>query len=134
MIDPGAKFRPVVLREVKAYAASKPFRGTLAERKTKLRGLHRNLCGIYRIAFDLNLDGVTDPEREHGNGWCRGSGTGRGTIALEGKLSVITYLHEFAHAAFGGCERKAVHWSANLFRRTFPASFRRLRAEGHLLR
>jgi hypothetical protein len=54
------------------------------------------------------------------------------TITLTGKLSVLTYLHEFAHAR-GADERQACRWSINLFRRCFPRSFARCRAVGHTL-
>ena len=47
-------------------------------------------------------------------------------------LSVLAYLHEFAHAR-GADERQACHWSINLFRRCFPRSFARCRAVGHTL-
>jgi hypothetical protein len=53
-------------------------------------------------------------------------------IALVGKLSVVTYLHELAHAR-GYDERQAVKWSVNLFRKVFPRSFARCQQEGHLL-
>ena len=53
-------------------------------------------------------------------------------IRLIGKLSVVTYLHEFAHAR-GADERQAVAWSVNLFARLFPRSFARLDQHGHTL-
>lgn len=54
------------------------------------------------------------------------------TITMVGKLSVITFLHEFAHARGFG-ERYACKWSLNLFRKIFPIRFRRLRGEGHVM-
>jgi hypothetical protein len=53
-------------------------------------------------------------------------------IALRGKLSVVTFLHEFGHARGFG-ERQACRWSLNLFRRCFPRSFARCTACGHVL-
>jgi hypothetical protein len=53
--------------------------------------------------------------------------------AHRGRLSVVTYLHEFAHA-LGRDERGACRWSINLFRRVFPEQFARLAASGHTLR
>jgi hypothetical protein len=54
-------------------------------------------------------------------------------ITMRGRLSVVTYLHEFAHA-LGHGERGACRWSLNLFRRVFPAQFARLGTCGHTLR
>ena len=49
-----------------------------------------------------------------------------------GRLSVVTFLHEFGHA-LGYGERGACRWSINLFRRCFPRSFARCRQAGHTL-
>ena len=54
-------------------------------------------------------------------------------ITMRGRLSVVTYLHEFAHA-LGRGERGACRWSLNLFRRVFPEQCARLRADGHTVR
>jgi hypothetical protein len=53
---------------------------------------------------------------------------------LRGKLSVVSYLHEAAHAFFGRSERRACKWSVNLFKRTFPVLFSRCAQDGHTLR
>lgn len=55
------------------------------------------------------------------------------TITMRGKLSIITLLHEFAHAR-GYDERKAVAWSVSLFARVYPKQYARLIHEGHTLR
>ncbi|GMT43050.1 MAG: hypothetical protein IEMM0002_1461 [bacterium] len=47
------------------------------------------------------------------------------TIVLSGKLSVITLLHEFAHAR-GRNEREAVRFSVNLFKKVYPKQFNKL--------
>ena len=56
---------------------------------------------------------------------------GRNRINLP-TLSVVTYLHEFAHSR-GADERQACGWSINLFRRIFPRSYARCRHQGHML-
>jgi hypothetical protein len=50
------------------------------------------------------------------------------TITMVGKLSIITFLHEFAHHLyiFSG-EHKARVWSINLFKRVYPKAFDKLR-------
>jgi hypothetical protein len=65
---------------------------------------------------------------------CQRRGDGRpAAITMRGKLSVVTFLHEFAHA-LGRDERGACRWSINLFRRAFPEQYARLQADGHTLR
>ena len=129
-LDPNAKFRPEVLRAVRAFRRAKPWRGTQQERIIKFARLHQQLCQIYRLPVELRFaigDVESDSGHSHFNRAAR-------KIVLSGRLSVITYLHEFAHARFGPSERKAVTWSLNLFRRTFPRSFARLQFEGHMAR
>ncbi|MCK4658716.1 MAG: site-specific integrase [Phycisphaerae bacterium] len=53
-------------------------------------------------------------------------------IVIVGKLSVVTYLHEFAHALELD-ERDACRWSINLFKRCFPRHYGRLVHVGHML-
>jgi hypothetical protein len=53
-------------------------------------------------------------------------------ITMFGKLSVVTYLHEFGHARGYG-ERKACRFSINIFRRVWPRLFARCRHERHML-
>jgi hypothetical protein len=55
------------------------------------------------------------------------------TITFYGKVSIITFFHEIAHAIYGSNEKTAVLWSVNLFRRIFPLSYSRLIADGHCL-
>ncbi len=46
-------------------------------------------------------------------------------ILLTGKLSVITFLHEFAHA-LGYDEEQARKWSLTLFKKVYPVAFEKL--------
>ena len=54
-------------------------------------------------------------------------------IVLQGKASVVTYLHEFAHV-LGRDERGAVRWSVCLFKQVFSEEFAKCHFEGHMLR
>jgi hypothetical protein len=129
VLDPALTFKPAALRAVRAFARSKPWRGSLSRRKDTFRRLNRELAAAYCTAEPrLVFQGIE-------------GGTGSGdssyrlathTITLVGKLSVVTFLHEFAHAR-GFDERQACHWSINLFRRCFPRSFARCRRVGHTL-
>jgi hypothetical protein len=129
VLDPAMKFKPAALRVVRAFAHTKPWRGSIARRKAKFRRLNRALAAAYGVALPrLVFVGVEA-------GTSSGASSYRPathTITLRGKLSVLTYLHEFAHAR-GADERRACRWSINLFRRCFPRSFARCRADGQTL-
>jgi hypothetical protein len=129
VLDDQITFRPAVLRAVRAYAKSKPWRGTLEERRQKIRTLYAALAAAYGIptptlVFGDNGDG--DSGRSCAIPAMR-------TVVLRGKTSAITALHEFAHL-LGKDEHGACRWSLNLFRRCFPRSWSRLTFEGHMMR
>jgi len=127
VIDMHARYKPEVLRAVKEFARSRPWRGTAHERLQKFREVNEYLGAAYKIV-PPRLNFV---KASAGNGAYFPS---LHMIVLEGKLSVVTYLHEFAHAVFGPCEIKACKWSINLFRRCFPRSFARCSFDGHMIR
>jgi hypothetical protein len=129
VLDPAMKYRPAALGAVRVFAKSKPWRGTIAQRKANFRRLNCRLAAAYGIREPrLVFDHV---ERDADSGassyWPMGH-----VITLHGRLSVLTYLHEFAHAR-GADERQACRWSINLFRRCFPRSFAHCRAVAHTL-
>ena len=110
------------------FARSGPWTGTIGERMDKFEKVHQDLCRIYgkqtRLRFGL-LDGS-----------CSGSSyyhPSSDVITLQGKLSVVTYVHEFAHA-LGKIEHGACRWSVNLFWKCFPEQFGYCQSEGHMLR
>ena len=114
------------MNAVRAFARSKPWRGTREERIQKFRTLHKELCRIYSVetALKFGSDGPTSIYS--------GFDRRRNTIVLQGRLSVVTYLHCFAYAI--DCQGpEVVKWSLNLFKRRFPISFGRCRMVGHLL-
>lgn len=86
ILDPAMRFKPAVLRAVRTFAASRPWRGSVAERRTKFRRLHRALARIYRRpAARLIFGGMEDED------------SGRScfiprldVIVLRGRLSVVT--------------------------------------------
>lgn len=122
------RFKPAALQAVRNFARSRPWRGTLKERKGKFRRLNRALSATYDI---------DEPEllfrQIHGT-YSGGSHfiPSQYRIVITGKMSVVTFLHEFAHAR-GLDEQSACRWSINLFRRMFPAQFGRLLQVGHTL-
>jgi hypothetical protein len=123
------KFKAAALQAVRAFAHLGPWRGSIVARKEKFRRLNRDLAAAYGIAEPRLVFQNVEAGGSSGASSYRPS---THTITLSGKLSVLTYLHEFAHAR-GADERQACRWSLNLFRRCFPRSFARCRAVGHTL-
>ncbi|HLL87691.1 MAG TPA: hypothetical protein VK324_00145 [Tepidisphaeraceae bacterium] len=130
LLDDRMTFKPSALRAVRAFARARPWQGTLDDRHQKFRQLHNDLCAAY------GLD--PKPQLVFGNDHTTDSGSScfipaMNTIVLRGRMSVVTYLHEFAHAR-GRNEREAARWSINLFRRCFPKSWGHVRFDGHMIR
>ncbi len=128
VLDEGARFNAAALRAVRHFAGVNPWRGAKDAREEKFRGLNQSLAVAY---------GIPEPELKFGR--IDGSSSGAShyipalhRIVIVGKLSVVTYLHEFAHARGMG-ERGACRWSINLFRRVFPQQAARLVGRGHML-
>jgi len=129
----GMRFRRGVVAAVKAFRRVGPWRGTLDERKAKFRRLNGALAQVHGLPTpELRFAGIDGSFS--GASSCRRRGAGRpAVITMRGKLSVVTFLHEFAHA-LGRDERGACRWSINLFGRVFPEQYTRLHADGHTLR
>ncbi|NQT91430.1 MAG: hypothetical protein HQ559_01620 [Lentisphaerae bacterium] len=127
-IDDNLKYRSATTDAVDVFKRSHPYRGTLVERKRKFRSLHRKLNAVYGRRTKLNTR-LVDGEGHSGSS---NYSPHDDRITLSGKLSVVTYLHEYAHA-LGRDERGACRWSLNLFKRAFPRSFARVHFDGHCL-
>lgn len=123
VLEDGLTFKPDALRAIKAFRRSKPWRGTLDERWVKLQSLHAELVRVYRLETTLQQG------RQGENCY---SPSGDAITIDKDNPSVVTYLHELAHAR-GADERNAVKWSVNLFRRIFPRSYGRCQHQGHML-
>ena len=121
------KYKGDTLRALKTFRRAKAWRGSLVERGEKFEALHLALREIYGLNTTLRF-GILD-NTSSGNS-CFNPATD--TITLSGKLSVVTYLHEFGHAR-GMDERDACIWSVNLYRRIFPKSFERASFVGHMV-
>ena len=127
------KYRRGVIAAVKAFERSGPWRGSIEKRKAKFRRLNEAFAGVYGMPTpDLRFERIDGSFS--GASSCLRGGDGRpAIITMRGRLSVVTFLHEFAHA-LGKDERGACRWSINLFRRVFPRQYARLQADGHVLR
>ena len=128
VLDENMTFNPSALRAVKAFAESKPWRGTVDERREKFRQVNAALSAAYGISTPA-LGFADSSDGDSGSSFYRPSAH---AITLTG-LSVVTLLHEFCHARKMG-ERSATRWSTNMFRRVWPRSFARCVQDGHMLR
>jgi hypothetical protein len=130
VLDDQMKFKPTVIRAVRHFAQMKPWRGSVPERQEKFRWLNRALADAY---------GVEEPRLVFGTDESKDSGSSchiprLNTIILRGRLSFLTFAHEWGHRLFGPSESQACRWSLNLFRKVWPRTFTRFRWDGHMLR
>jgi len=136
-LDESARYRRGVVAAVRAFKGERPWRGGLEARQAKFARLNAALANAYGLSEPvLRFEGI--PSRGSGSfsgaSTCRRGAPGEpAVITMRGRLSVVTYLHEFAHA-LGRDESGACRWSVNLFRRVFPEQFARLRTDGHTVR
>lgn len=122
----GKRYKPAALRALRAFRRARQWRLPARDRARAFRTLHTALCGVYGLRTRLVISGGRGFSGDSGYSWRLNR------IVLRGRLSLVTYLHEFGHARGKG-ERGACVWSINLFRRIFPRSFARLVPVGHTL-
>jgi hypothetical protein len=128
VLDPTMAFAPELIACAQHFAQSRPWRGTLAQRRAKFRRFHARLAavqGVKQPRLVLATPATTDSGRS-----CYIPALD--TIILHG-LSVVTLLHEWGHRLYGPSERESCRWSLNLFKLSFPISFSRCRFDGHML-
>lgn len=131
------RYHPACLQSVREFAAARPWKGDRETRRAKFEELHVKLCRVYSKSTRLEFDESWKPRAGVGTsggsfylvGMSRGGGD---VIRLRGRMSVVTYLHEFAHA-LGKGETGAARWSINLFRIIFPSRFAKCRGERHMI-
>lgn len=131
VFGPEVKFKLGVIAAIKRFKKKKTHNRTTVERLAAMRELVRDLSMVYErptvklAAVCLMEDEQADSRRSFYHGRSD-------TIVMVEKLSIITLLHEFAHA-LGKDEVGAVRWSVTLFQRVWPERFELLQAEGHTL-
>ena len=126
VLDPDIIYKKETISVLKSFRKSHPWKGTLRERQEKFASLHIELCRIYNLntkLFFLNGKGSS------GNScYIRKFNL----IILRGRLSAVTYLHEFFHAR-GGNEKQSCRWSINLFAKVFKEDFKKAKFQGHMV-
>ena len=140
-VNEDLSFRPETLtllrewRDVKKPFLPKDYSLSAVDAKlAKFRWLAAGLARIYDIRVPRVEVGVIDAVTWSEPGSSGSSNYSRAghVIIVDGKFSVVTFLHEFGHAR-GFDETDAVLWSVNVFKRVFPKSFARAGRDSHLL-
>lgn len=117
------KYKKDTLQALERFRASRPWRG---DRVYKFIALHRELCRVYGKKCQLVF------RNSPGHSGSSFYDSQHHVIVLLGRLSVVTYLHEFGHL-LGKDERQACRWSINLFAKIFPKSFAKAEFRGHVI-
>lgn len=116
-------FKRGTIRSLRRFRHLKVWRGTLDEKNRKIKLLHTALCHVYGKDIRLSFH-----NEETGSGMSNFRTSRRlgrtGYITLHGRHSVVTYLHEFAHALGYQTQESARWWSLKLYRRIFRVSAR----------
>lgn len=123
------KFSRPCLDAIREFRASKPWRGTVSERKAKFAALHAKLAEHYGLKTRLVFQGVGANMPSDNSSFDRR----KDAIVLTGRLSVVTYLHLIC-AARDFEVKRCLAWSLSLFKRMFPLSWSRCEFEGYMIR
>lgn len=122
------KFKQGVIPIMRLFKQNCPYKLGEENRKQGLIALNQFLSAIYQIECPLLAFEDINDEHSFGSSYDEFENK----ITLRGKLSIITFLHEFAHAR-GADEERAVLWSLSLFKRIYPIAFGQLVADKHTL-
>jgi len=113
------EFKQPVVKAVYAFKAKKTFKLTPADRMTALVEMSNAIVRAYGKPVPLvefqNINGS-----HSGNSYYDPQAN---RIVIQGKLSIITLLHEVAHCLFGASQEKAWDWSVGLFAKVYPRQF-----------
>lgn len=121
------KFKSATIIALQAFKAQYPYKIGYEKRKEGLQALNRALDSVYgrNVVLDFHSPELEDSFQSHYDRLTD-------TITMVGKLSIITYLHEYAHA-LGKDEYGAVKWSLSLFKRVYPIAFEKLNPLNHCM-
>ena len=128
VLDDEITYPDELLCVMRIFSAAKPWSGSTQSRKRKFSDVTRMMA----TACQIDEPTLTFGSLDEGSSGSSFYSPGEHRITLTGKLSVVTFLHEFAHAMQMD-EKDACKWSINLFRRCFPKQYSRLVHVGHTL-
>lgn len=117
-----------VIEALKDFKSQDPWKGTIKQRKKKFRFMHSKLNEVYQREVALVI-GVPPKLSLWYNSGQSHFVPPKNLITLVGRLSVITFLHEWGHALYGGSEQEAQAWSKRIFKAVFPEKAASLRED-----
>jgi hypothetical protein len=131
IIDQNVRFTPAMLQATKAFARSKPWRGTVAERAEKFSAYHEAVAKANELDSKLIIEAhtITDEPGASGASYLHPHDK---DILIRGRLSVVTYLF-LVGLALDYDRKQAMKFAVNLFKQCFPLSFAACRLQGGLL-
>lgn len=110
---------------LKKFKEMNPWQGDVGERISKFNWCFKQLKKIYnKKEYSLICAVPTQIRFWHESGYSHVDKLTK-TIVLQGRLSVITFLHEFAHI-LDMDEEDARQWSINLFKKVWPEKYEKL--------
>jgi hypothetical protein len=121
-----------LIKILKEFRELNPWTGKIKDRKQKFKWAHEQIAGNYGKKVSL----VFDIPKRYSNQYYSGHShynSVKNEIVLKGKLSVITFLHEWGHALLGvdgtQMEREKIShlWSENLFMKVWPDKWEKLK-------
>jgi hypothetical protein len=134
VINDNLKFKKGAIAALRRFKAKKTFKLSDAKRFKALKTLIHELADVYEIARPTVLRGrvpsAAEMRTERASSGDSYYSPAEHKIVLNGRLSIITALHEFGHARGKG-ERGACKFSLNLFKRVYPKQFAKLAHNGH---
>ena len=112
---------------INQWKTQKIWRGTIEERKAKFQWLHDHMKILFeKPVLGLEFGEINDEtERTPGASGASFFNPDTNIIKLNGKLSAITFIHEWGHA-LGMNQEETVDWSWLHFKACFPCSAARL--------
>ena len=120
------KFKKGAVAALRKFKAKKTFKLDVPGRLEALGELLEDLSKVY----DIECPGFEAVNINGGHSGDSYYHRLQHKIVMQGKLSIITLLHEFAHARGKG-ERGACVFSLNLFKRVYPKQFEKLDGRNH---
>lgn len=128
LVSESFTLEPAIESAVKTFRRSKPWRGTVAERREKFLAFHKTLVESGQLTARLTFSG-SNPDNV--DSVYSGLDLKTNVIKMHGRLSVVTYLWLVA-SALG--ETRPMAFAINVFARFFPRSFAASNCEGRFVR
>lgn len=130
LLDQPIVYKRATIEALQRFKATDPWRRAPSSRTHKFNTLLKELRAIYGKPYlRASYRAIHRPFGDSGGSHYDHV---REYIVMEGRFSVVTFLHEFAHA-LGKDEYGATRWSTNLFAQVFPEKMANLIALGHML-